>query len=904
MFEPFSENLEDLLFCSGHSCRGEDGSEQLFAIAVLRLSPGGGRKHFASLIRTEPLSARNRARSGVTNKQLAKAPSPETVCNRVQAFIGSPSFIFLLDERNASGAFQRIIGKVRTVDLVFAAEFFLPFLESHTPEKLSEYIHERPRNTIGFSAREMADLSADLLQHICGVQLNDRLRPWAPALRWYLRRSRTLFGETLTAAARSYARYFGDLFTPCEAADTDSWRPYLEAARYDSDPSGQELPLQPVSVSGMPHYFNGMASALSGYRYRGEQVLYAENVVRAFNEGEVLTIEAGTGTGKTQGYLLPLFVFLRQNPSARAVISTYTKSLQEQIIGNEVSRTVSAFDHFRGTGVSLLKGKSSYVCAEKLDQVFEEESSGKRLLAWVYALVLVFHFRQADLDRVGRRVRHWLGTAGGLSRLLEEISAKSGCPPRHSRCPAQVVVADALRSRIVVTNHHKLAVLDQDPVLSGRFSLYVIDEANHFEKAARNALGIEVRSAEVLALSSFLAEAAADLQEASGRLTAGEVEALAASTRLLHHHCEEIGQLLRTMTPAVRPGELGVLPADQPLLLGAMERRLLGIHRALADLCLSFRWSAEETGSDRAGARRRRRAAAARTRLTELAESAGILANLLQGDDLVRSFRYHKKDWALSFLPVDVSEAVRERLCETAHSVVFTSATLSRSGEFDCFRESLGLDSGCEDGQNEAASKNYRFVVLPPPAFQKAVEIVIPERAVSGRFSNKKAWLRSVSEMLPELIEEHNGRTLVLFASYEDLRTVYREVRGAIDTLALPLLVQQQGSPTASLCEEFRSVKESVLFGVDSFWHGVDFRGDTLTQVVITRIPFPSPYDALQQTRRRILPEEDYWRRYRYETEIKLRQGIGRLIRSEEDFGRVVVLDRRFSPERFGARSV
>ena len=116
----------------------------------------------------------------------------------------------------------------------------------------------------------------------------------------------------------------------------------------------------------------------------------------------------------------------------------------------------------------------------------------------------------------------------------------------------------------------------------------------------------------------------------------------------------------------------------------------------------------------------------------------------------------------------------------------------------------------------------------------------------------------------------------------------------AITALDLPLLVQQKGMPTVNLCEEFRTVKESVLFGVDTFWYGVHFKGDTLTQVIITRIPYPSPFEPVQRARKEMLSPRDYWMRYAYETDVKLRQGMGRLIRCETDSGRVVILDSRF----------
>ena len=165
---------------------------------------------------------------------------------------------------------------------------------------------------------------------------------------------------------------------------------------------------------------------------------------------------------------------------------------------------------------------------------------------------------------------------------------------------------------------------------------------------------------------------------------------------------------------------------------------------------------------------------------------------------------------------------------------------------------------------------------------------------MSGAFECKEVWLNRVSELLPGLIRRNRGRTLVLFSSYGDLEAIAARVGDEIRSDGFPLLLQQNGASTAALCDEFRAIRESVLFGVDTFWYGVDFPGETLTQVIITRLPYPHPQDPLQIARRNLLTREEYWKRYRYETAIKLRQGIGRLIRSESDRGRVVILDSRY----------
>jgi ATP-dependent DNA helicase DinG len=172
--------------------------------------------------------------------------------------------------------------------------------------------------------------------------------------------------------------------------------------------------------------------------------------------------------------------------------------------------------------------------------------------------------------------------------------------------------------------------------------------------------------------------------------------------------------------------------------------------------------------------------------------------------------------------------------------------------------------------------------------------MIVPNEAVQANYINKSNWINYVVKILPELIKKNKGRTLVLFSSYQDLEVVAKRIRNEIVEAGFPLLIQRNGYPTGDLCDEFRAVKESVLFGVDTFWYGVDFKGDTLTQVIITRIPYPHPGDALNMARKKTMHPAKYMDRYLYDTYIKMKQGIGRLIRSENDHGKVVVLDSRF----------
>jgi ATP-dependent DNA helicase DinG len=334
------------------------------------------------------------------------------------------------------------------------------------------------------------------------------------------------------------------------------------------------------------------------------------------------------------------------------------------------------------------------------------------------------------------------------------------------------------------------------------------------------------------------------------------------------------------------------MPLDRPEFVRSVGEHLEGLRTSVASMASRVQRALDSgAGEDR----RLRRLESAVGRLAGLAEEILMLSAFLTSEAHVQSYRVRHGGWSLLLQELDVSGSIRGNLYETKRAVVYTSATLSQDGDFSSFRSIVGLpDGACSTGEG-ILSRPAAFARIASPFGPETVEIFVPDGAVNGRFANKEAWLRSVTELLPPLIREHNGSTLVLFASYEDLFSVTRRVSGELEAMSLPLLVQQRGAPTAGLCEEFRTVKDSVLFGVETFWHGVDFRGETLTQVVITRIPFPSPMDPVQQARKRVLSPEDYWRRYRYDTQIKMLQGIGRLVRGESDTGRVVVLDRRFS---------
>jgi ATP-dependent DNA helicase DinG len=473
-----------------------------------------------------------------------------------------------------------------------------------------------------------------------------------------------------------------------------------------------------------------------------------------------------------------------------------------------------------------------------------------------------------------------------------------------------VIGAEAGNARLVVTNHHKLALLNLDEFLGGLFTNYIIDEANHFEHAVRGAFAIEIGSREMADTATYIENVLRRTAAGAGKSLSRKIDEALAALSDLRGETEALTIALGVVRAGASSGETTILPADHPAFRdGQLQRHLDDLRKRLKKVADSLAF-VKEGGACRKLGIHSRSADRLKTALKDCRDSAETLKTIAEqsrSPGQVTACTLFVRHWTITVRAVEVAELLRDHIYEGRDAVIFTSATLRTGEDFDGFRRATGMPDGATDGggapdasarktgaaRAETPTKEFRFASLPSPFPPDAAEISVPQEALSGAFECKEAWLDRIAGLLPDLIRGNRGRTLVLFASYRDLMATAARVEEEIRTSGYPLLIQQNGIPTAALCDEFRAIRESVLFGVDTFWYGVDFPGDTLTQVVITRLPFPHPQDPLQIARRNLLPREEYWRRYYYETEIKLRQGIGRLIRSESDRGRVVILDAR-----------
>ncbi len=892
MLDPVGAPLEEVIFLHASCGLADDGGNRVYSLAAASVRPEGEVERFGSLVRYRKTTAREHYHSGVSRNDLVSADDAATVAEKLKDFLRGREVVAAFDSHSNLDEVRHFCGDVRIINLNFAAEFFLPFLPSSHPKNLWEYLRGKKRDRVSIDSEEMVDLSIVLARHVSGVVLNDVESPRAATIRHYLEASHTLFGTFFTHLNRHYRRYFGGLFDPRRGDDRADWTIFLERAADIGERAAEAGETVPIDFDRLDEAWRGL-SATPDFRFRPSQVEYARHVAAALNDGEFLTVEAGTGTGKTLGYLLPLMEFLRRNEKTQVAVSTYTKSLQDQVFQREIVALQKSLKIYRDIPVALLKGKSSYACAEKLDDALESGMVGEHLLSWLYFANLVFHHRRVDLGGVGRHIVASLDGDGFFSRLRSEVSARSGCFRGHRRCPAQVMAAEARGARLVVTNHHKLALLESDPVLEGLFRHCLIDEANHFESAVRSAFAVEISSREI---SDNLHVLRAAMGRMRGRVRGlkreGVERALEAAARA-GETLAAVGSLLQLMETAGEDAETIIPPAREEGD-GALADQLSTLSSSLEKIGSELEVVDEKSGQLelQVGRRTISRTARLAAQLRDKAAAIRVLAAGLSEEGSLVTFRRWVKHWLLRQCVVDVSTMVRERILADKSAVIFTSATLCRKGSFDIFRGIVGLGP-TDNGDGDGAERECRFEILASPLPRDSMEVILPSEAPRGDYRNKAPWIDYVVESLPVLVKENRGRTLVLFASYEDLEVVAGLTASPIAAGGHPVLVQRKGQPTTDLCDEFRSLKESVLYGVDSFWYGIDFRGDTLTQVIITRVPYPSPRSPLQVLREITMERSEYWRRYYYDTDIRMRQGMGRLIRGEKDRGRVVFLDAR-----------
>ncbi len=674
---------------------------------------------------------------------------------------------------------------------------------------------------------------------------------------------------------------------------------------------------------------DGMMAHLKGFEPRDEQVRMAFAVAEAFNRDRVVLVEAGTGTGKSLAYLIPSILWAVRN-NERVVVSTNTINLQEQLIKKDLPFLArNSAVEFKA---ALVKGRSNYACLRKLEHaeaepaLFPDESSAE--------LTTIIEWSHSCQDGC-RSDLAFIPHAGTWEEICCEADQCGRSRCKHfGRCFFYRARRESSAARVLVVNH---ALLLSDIVLRKEtgydatailppFTRLIFDEGHHLEDVATSHLSLTITRSGILKqlqrlvpqkanraglLTIISSRITRDLPESQEGLYA-ELSGLLESHLLPKAH-DLTGITEQTMdwlalsvehegggTVAGREQKLRVTPEVErtPFWLECRQR-LHALADAVNDYTSSLRTLVLRT-KDLPEKLQEKLA-------DQLLDTSGIEGRLQSMADGLLFFTTEAEGYCrwietkrgsrgvqarLSAAPLDISAQLKESVLDKLKTIIVTSATLTVGGEFNYLKKRTGFGLLPKERLSElqlASPFNYArqvFVAIPED---------MPEPTAPG-------FRDALEQHILKAVTISRGGAFILFTSYDLLNRVFQTLSPALARLGLSSLKQGETGRHA-LLTQFRADKNAVLFGTDSFWEGVDVKGDALRLVIIARLPFQVPTEPVQQARAEKIKADggDPFREFSVpQAVIKFRQGFGRLIRSRDDRGAVLILDRRVLNKSYG----
>ncbi|MGA7293009.1 MAG: helicase C-terminal domain-containing protein [Terriglobales bacterium] len=620
------------------------------------------------------------------------------------------------------------------------------------------------------------------------------------------------------------------------------------------------------------------------YEFRRGQLQMAQAVEEALEERRHLIVEAGTGTGKTLAYLLPVI-----RSGKRVIISTGTKNLQEQLFFKDVPALERALfpEGDRKLSVCYMKGRNNYLCRKKLIDLTDQPV--------LSGLEEIEHYRAIaaweKTTQTGDRAE--LAELPEASALWHKLDARADtclgqkCK-EYERCFITEMRRKAAESDIIIVNHHlffadlsiKLeAEGAPDAGVLPECGAVIFDEAHELEDIAGNYFGISVSNLRMDELARDV-EHLLQREKLYTPQMSGAIQSVRERSQLFfsllpanegrfafesrREFLEENGEEFLALSQSLgRLGaELEQLP-QKPEEVFALVRRAQQLQ-----VQLSFVMENEDPNTVFWIERRGFRGAAGGGRRKGASEiAAGGRNNVF-----------------LQATPIEVGQILRECLWSRLETSVLTSATLAVGGGFDYIRQRLGLDHARESIVASHFDYESQAIFYVPPD--------LPDPR-TPQFAGEAAGV------IRRLLEITRGRAFVLFTSYAQMNEIYERLLGVLE---YPML-KQGDAPKSALLEEFRLTPNAVLFGTSSFWQGVDVQGEQLSCVIIDRLPFAVPSDPVVAARVKAIDAGGGNAFFEYQVPsavITLKQGFGRLIRSLHDRGLLALLDNRILKKRYG----
>jgi len=604
-----------------------------------------------------------------------------------------------------------------------------------------------------------------------------------------------------------------------------------------------------------------LSRVLSGFEYREEQLRMADSVLTALRNEETLIVEAGTGVGKSLAYLIPLALWLMDEDTPRAIVSTYSKALQKQLFEKELPFIKKHF--FPAIRFALSFGSENYLCLKRYGQSRQ------------------FGLFDAEDNRGLPQLAEWAAdTSTGLRgeitispTLWQKVSRESDtCSGRKcvyfKDCFFQNAKALERRANIIVVNHHLFfAHVASDYSVLPEARCVVFDEAHELEGVASDHLCMEASAKRLrYVLDSVINRKGKGLLMRLRWLDPAQVYEMSALVDAARNAGERYFNELQEKIDTRRTIRL---------------REPLGIADDISEPLESVRAWVEKLGELSADEEEAQEISGIVQRIRAWEMSFRAVRDMSVEDHIYWAYRDGYTTGAVG-TPMSISSVLQQSVFSVYSPAILTSATLSVSNTFDFIQGQLGLKESRTD------------LFYSPFDFKEQSLLYIPKNMPDP---NMPEFAGAVRDEIEELLRITNGRTMVLFTSYALMESV-------ASSLTTECSVLKQGDmDNYLLLEEFRSDPRSVLLGTFAFWQGVDLMGDLLKCVVITRLPFSVPTDPVLEARLEHMAQDGHKPFMEYQVPsavLMFKQGFGRLIRSRSDKGIVAILDSRIIKKQYG----
>jgi len=663
------------------------------------------------------------------------------------------------------------------------------------------------------------------------------------------------------------------------------------------------------------HFAEGgvLSRYFDAYEYRQDQKEMAKSVARAFNQQAFLVAEAGTGIGKSLAYLLPVLLWLAENPGQRVIVSTQTKTLQHQLFTKELPFLKEILPNpFHAV---LLKGRANYLCLKRWESITHHsdkiltKSERKQLLPLV---IWAEETGDGDIEL------HPSYGSDIYQSLWQKLNADSldcdrGRCPHESVCFVQRARKAAKQAGAVIVNH---ALLFSDLASSGSvlgpYSNLIMDEAHQIEKVASNHLGTRLHPKIIADIVQFCVPARLKhktlfslFYAKAGELKEETIFQLEKRLHVIQQRAESLGQsseLFFRQIGNLNSNDSHTVNDKMRLIQSPFEDQLKESKEELDERLISLAWAVSQCAKwigDES--------------VQSLNDLIFVCERLIDQIDSVRKMLNHfqnanyeqyivwqqvqvQRDGKIGILhsvPLQIGQILSEQLYPQLARCVFTSATLSIAGEFDYFIRQLGLDRI----EQERLTTN---LFGSPFIYEDQVLLGIPAFLPTPK---EPGYADAASDLIQKVLEVHARGTLILFTSNAMLQSTYTHVKESNVHIDRLLMAQGVDGNRDQLLQRFRKNQESILFGTNSFWEGIDVPGPALETLVITRIPFDVPTDPVVAARMEHIQKltgNGFLNYTLPEAIIRLRQGFGRLIRTSRDFGLMLILDMRLLKSQYG----